>query len=91
MELRLASFLHELGHIKNNADDSEHEEGDELFLLHERRAWEYAFALTEELGLSFSNRTKNWCRTQLGMHIETVARRSTPVERAEMRLWRFCL
>lgn len=58
-ELRLISFLHELGHIEAKAGGG---------YENEQRAWECAFVLAEELGLRFSDKTLNWCQVQLGTY-----------------------
>lgn len=56
-ELRLASFLHELGHILTPDCADEYEE--------EQRAWRWAFRRARKLGLKFRRSTFAWCRAQL--------------------------
>jgi len=61
-ELRLASFLHELGHKRwrcIKSDFSSLRFFDEVF------AWNYAMRFIQKHGIIISNRTKQWCRTQL--------------------------
>lgn len=55
-ELRLISFLHELGHIRTSGSD--------LYEA-ERRAWRWAFMRAKKLGLKFSGGTLTWCSAQL--------------------------
>lgn len=70
-ELRLVSFLHELGHIKAEVGGG---------YENERRAWEWAGGFAEELGLRFSDKTLNWCQVQLDTHESPPAGRREKVK-----------
>jgi hypothetical protein len=63
-ELKVVSFFHELGHIKDPIKQHDNK------FDQEKKAWDVGYELAKKYGITFTDKSKNWADEQLKTYLK---------------------